>query len=138
MEKLKDKIKSIKDSIASFVKEGDFVTNIQSVLLEDKRKLIIVCGCLLLILLIALLILVGKVGRGKKTPSIIETLTLQETPLMPSSSIESEDYIISRKKEDQWSESDVREWWTEPGDKEVRKIEQINDRVVQDLIEAAP
>ena len=43
-----------------------------------------------------------------------------------------------RQKKEKWSEEEANEWFTVPDETEIEKLSQSNDKIVKDIIGAAP
>ena len=118
---------------------NEAIDKIQDFLEEDKRRTIIICLCLILMCLCAVLALCLS-SSGTKNKSKVEEkkLILDQPLLVPDGPSIPDGYITSRKTEKNWSEEEIEKWFTLPDEGEVEKLGDTNDRIVQDIIGAAP
>ena len=111
-------------------------------LVDENRKLTLaVAGGLILILVLLLILLV--MSENKKTAArnaAIESkmLVLDQPLLVPDGPAVPNGYVTSRQTEKHWSDEDVEQWFTEPDREEVEKLGDANDRIINEIIGAAP
>ncbi len=132
VESVRDKITSIIDSLSEKLSE----------LLETNKKLVfLIAGLALALLICMLLLLIAISGSDKKkkqkvlpTPIVLEV----EEPVIPDGPKLPKDYNISRPAKDKWTEDEAKEWFTIPGENEVDSLSSSNDKIIKDILEAAP
>lgn len=127
----KELISDIKEKVISLWNKGkDFV-------LENK-VLSLAIGGLVLVIIISVIILISAVSKPKKETTYQRDLTLTEELLIPPSPAVPDGYNLSRTTKDTWSEEETDVWFTTPSEKEIDDLSRANDRLVQDIIGAAP
>ena len=93
------------------------------------------------LLCIVLLIYLLATGSGKKSKNKgIEQTTVMgtETPVIPDGPKLPKDYNISRPAKDKWTKEESEEWFTVPTEKEIESLSFSNDKIVNDILQAAP
>lgn len=113
------------------------VEKLQDFLEENRQKSLIVCGLLLFICLLALLGIAKGSSKSKKTEAE-QKFVLEHELLVPAGPEIPDGYVTTRKTEKVWSEEEIQKWFTLPDETEVQKLADSNDRIVQDIIGAAP
>lgn len=106
---------------------------------ENKLQAFIISGLIALIFL--LLIFLGiavSFNKKKNTVAQEKTLVLTESPLIPTGPEVQEDYSVSRMSKDKWSEDEADEWFSIPTEKDIQSLGNSNDKIVSDIIGAAP
>lgn len=63
---------------------------------------------------------------------------LDQPLLVPDGPAVPNGYVTSRQTEKHWSDEDVEQWFTEPDREEVEKLGDANDRIINEIIGAAP
>lgn len=104
----------------------------------DKKMLIIISALILTILVCLLLLVIIYSKKPKKTDVYEPSLVLTESLMIPESPKLPKDYNISRKTKDKWSDDDTAQWFTVPSDRDIDSLSSTNDKIVNDIIEAAP
>lgn len=113
---------------------------IQNFLQENAKKTIIVCVILILMVLGAIIALCAgnsKTDKNQKTAEE-QKLVLDQPLLVPSAPSIPDGYITTRKTEKKWSQEEIEKWFTLPDESEVEKLGDSNDRIINDIIGAAP
>ena len=133
IESVKEKITSIIDSLSEKLQN----------LMETNKKLVILIAAMFVTLLICLILLIALAASGadkkKKDKSIPLSTVLQvEEPVIPDGPKLPKDYNISRPAKDKWDDQEAMEWFTIPGENEVEGLSFSNDKIVKDILEAAP
>lgn len=132
IEGLRDKITGLIDSLSEKLSE----------LMETNKKLVFLLAGLIFAVLLCLILLVialSKSDKEKDTKSIPQTEILEvEEAVIPDGPKLPKDYNISRPAKDKWSEEEAEEWFTIPGENEVESLSFSNDKIVKDILEAAP
>lgn len=132
IETVRDKITELIDSLSEKLSE----------LMETNKKLVfLIAGLTVAILICLLLLLVALSGSDKKkdTKAIPQAVVLEvEEPVIPDGPKLPKDYNISRPAKDKWTDEEAEEWFTIPGESEVDSLSFSNDKIVKDILEAAP
>ena len=132
IEGLRDKITGLIDSLSEKLSE----------LMETNKKLVFLLAGLIFAVLLCLILLVialSKSDKEKDTKSIPQTEILEvEEAVIPDGPKLPKDYNISRPAKDKWSDEEAEEWFTIPGENEVESLSFSNDKIVKDILEAAP
>lgn len=132
IEGLRDKITGLIDSLSEKLSE----------LMETNKKLVFLFAGLIFAVLLCLILLVialSKSDKKKDTKSIPQTEILEvEEAVIPDGPKLPKDYNISRPAKDRWSDEEAEEWFTIPGENEVESLSFSNDKIVKDILEAAP
>lgn len=133
-------IESVKDKITGLI---DSLSEKLSDLMETNKKLVFLIAGLTAAILICLILLVGIALSGsdkkKESKAIPEAVVLQvEDPVIPDEPKLPKDYNISRPAKDKWTDEEAEEWFTVPGENEVESLSFSNDKIVKDILEAAP
>ena len=106
---------------------------------ENRRRVIVICAALVFMTISALVILTRSMPlsvKVKKKPQ--RTLVLDQT-LVPLKGPEAPDgYITTRKTQEKWSQQEIDEWFTEPDSTELDKLAAANDRIIEEILGAAP
>lgn len=132
IEGLRDKITGLIDSLSEKLSD----------LMETNKKLVFLFAGLIFAVLLCLILLVialSKSDKKKDTKSIPQTEILEvEEAVIPDGPKLPKDYNISRPAKDKWSDEEAEEWFTIPGENEVESLSFSNDKIVKDILEAAP
>lgn len=132
IETVRDKITELIDSLSEKLSE----------LMETNKKLVFLFAGLIaaiLICLILLLIALSSSDKKKDTKEIPQLGLLQvEEAVIPDGPKLPKDYNISRPAKDKWTDEEAEEWFTIPGESEVDSLSFSNDKIVKDILEAAP
>ncbi len=111
-------------------------------LIEENRKIVIIsCASLFFVFIILTFFVVRSDmnSRTAKRNRIEETKLVIDQPLMiPEGPIVPSGYITNRKTEKNWSDEEVENWFTLPDSEEVEKLGKANDRIINEIIGAAP
>ena len=118
---------------------SNIVSDMQDYFTENRRRVIAVCAVLVFMAVSALVILTRSMPlsvKVKKKPQ--RTLVLDQT-LVPLKGPEAPDgYITTRKTQEKWSQQEIDEWFTEPDSTELDKLAAANDRIIEEILGAAP
>lgn len=112
--------------------------NLQEFLLENRKKTIIVCGALIFLMFCACIAILMHDTKSKKKDSGTRPLVIDQPLMVPASPVIPDGYITTRKTEKNWSEEEIEKWFTLPDETEVEQLSETNDRIIQDIIGAAP
>lgn len=103
------------------------------------KKMLIIISALIVVILLCLVLLVFQLSSQKKTVTTYESpLILSEKLYIPNSPDLPKDYNISRKTQDKWSEEETEKWFTVPSSKDIDSLSLSNDKIINEIIEAAP
>ena len=133
---IKEFFRNTKETVSNFIQP--LVEKVQEFYEENKKLSYIIAGllALLLICIILLCILTGKKKEPVTVPGTVleltEPLAIPDGPELPK------DYTASRTPKDKWSEEDVQEWFTVPGQKEIDSLSKANDNLINEITGAAP
>lgn len=118
---------------------SNIVSDMQDYFTENRRRVIVICAALVFMTISALVILTRSMPpsiKVKKKPQ--RTLVLDQT-LVPLKGPEAPDgYITTRKTQEKWSQQEIDEWFTEPDSMELDKLAAANDRIIEEILGAAP
>ncbi|MCQ2592973.1 MAG: hypothetical protein MJ188_09345 [Treponema sp.] len=107
---------------------------------ENKKLSIVIIGLIISILILLLLVLSlagkSKNQKGAEKEKVLYTLT--EPLLVPNGPEIEESYTITRDKKEKWSEEEVKQWFTIPSEKDIESLKKTNDRLISDILGAAP
>jgi hypothetical protein len=128
-EKLRDLIDRIKELFDKFL---DFVSD-----MWENNRTIFLAVCALIICIPLILIVV--IGMGKTdSETVVKRTTVDEYIYLPEEPGLGKDYILSRKKQSQWSEEEAKRWFIEPDGEMLDNMRTVNDNLINDLLEAVP
>ena len=86
--------------------------------------------------LILIIVLLSNNKKNEKTEQF--PLVLQEELVIPPSAELPKDYNISRKTEEKWTTEETDKWFTVPSDREVENLSKANEKIIDNILEAAP
>lgn len=125
----------------------DFSVNIINALIEKlhlshfykKRPAVFIAALfslLFVLLLSAVLLLIPKDEKKEKVitlnPDITQPFVLPKEPAM------NDDYYLSRPKTEVWTEEEAEKWFIIPNESMINQLENDNDRLITNLLEASP
>lgn len=116
----------------------NFFSKVYDFLLKNKKRSLIILLAFLIFLLILLLIISISKTTGKKDIQEQHSIVFTEELLVPGGPEVKEDYSVSRKTSETWSEEETENWFTVPSAKEVEDLANANDNLISDVIGAAP
>lgn len=122
---IKEKVTSLFDRLSNFIK-------------EDKRRALIILLISLIILLIILLIFALVKPSSSKPDESVSPITFSQELLVPEGPQVKQDYNVSRQPEETWEIEETENWFTVPSSKEVEELGKANDKLILDVIGAAP
>ena len=118
-----------------------FFRKIQDFLQDNAKKTIIFCALLIFMLFSAIIALCAGSSKAKnsaKKTAEEKKLVLDQPLMIPPSPSIPDGYITTRKTEKKWPEKEIEKWFTLPDENEVEKLGDSNDRIINDIIGAAP
>ena len=119
---------------------NEIFDNIKFFFADTKKKILFICGILVLMTLCALVVLTCSTNKKESKREVSEQRKInpEETLLIPSGPAVPDEYVTSRKTEESWSVEDVEKWFTVPDEGEVNKLGESNDSIVNEILGAAP
>lgn len=125
-----EKIKTVFSSVKNKIIELYF----------DNKKVffLLVSLCFIIFLCIVLLIFIPKEKKESQNSYIENNLELSEKPLIPNGPELPKDYTFSRKEKEKWTEEEAQVWFTEPSQKDIDSLSKSNDKMINEIIGAAP
>lgn len=121
-----EKIVELYDKAVSFVAEQ----------WESNRTVFLAVCALVVCIPLILIVVIGT--SGSKTEAPVSEITVQDYIYLPEEPGLGNDYILSREQQSQWSEEEARRWFVEPDGKMMNDIRNVNDKLINDLLEAVP
>ena len=106
----------------------------------DNKKVffLLLSLCFIIFLCIVLLIFIPKEKKESQNSAIQNHLELSEKPLIPNGPELPKDYTFSRKTKEKWTEEEAQVWFTEPSQKDIDSLSKSNDKMINEIIGAAP
>lgn len=85
-------------------------------------------------------LLLSTAQQEKKETKVInqKNLEIDQELLIPNELTINNKYTHVREKKEKWSEEEANEWFTIPDETEIEKLSQSNDKIVNEIIGAAP
>lgn len=123
-EKLKEKFDNFKEEL-SYKLEG------------ASKSVFIALGCLFLLIILLLLLLINQCTTPPRV-KIMETFEIKDDYVFPESINMTDDYYFSREDKDSWSQEEVDEWFKEPDYESIKELSDANNKIINDIIGAAP
>ena len=108
---------------------------------ENKKQTIFVCSILIFMTLCGFFVLLlSTAQQEKKETKVInqKNLEIDQELLIPNELTINNKYTHVREKKEKWSEEEANEWFTIPDETEIEKLSQSNDKIVNEIIGAAP
>lgn len=108
---------------------------------ENKKQTIFVCSILIFMTLCGFFILLLSTSQQEKKETKVinqKNLVIDQELLIPNELTINNKYTHVRQKKEKWSEEEANEWFTVPDETEIEKLSQSNDKIVKDIIGAAP
>ena len=119
--------------------KNDFFGSIKALFSGRKKYVAFIPGTLILMTCIALAVfIVQKSKKTRRAPAAERTFSSTQELLAPDGPQEQKDYIASREVKDAWSDADTDRWFTPPEGKEMEDLRRANDKIVSDILGAAP
>lgn len=108
---------------------------------ENRKQTIFVCSVLIFMTLCGFFILLLSTSQQEKKETKVinqKNLVIDQELLLPNELTINNKYTHVRQKKEKWSEEEANEWFTVPDETEIEKLSQSNDKIVKDIIGAAP
>lgn len=107
--------------------------------IDEKPLLFRIALLIVIFFLIALIIIfIQSSPKKQNIPYKKDEIMLTSEPVMTDGPNIEKDYYSSRTTENVWSETQLKEWFTSPDGKLSSGLEKANDKIVSDIIGAAP
>ena len=121
-----EKVKEFYEKVVSFVAEQ----------WETNRTLLLAFCALIICIPLILIVVIG--AGSSKTEEPKSEIEIEDYIYLPAEPSMGNDYILSREQQSQWSEEEARRWFVEPDGKMMNDIRTVNDKLINDLLEAVP
>ena len=108
---------------------------------ENRKQTIFVCSVLIFMTLCGFFILLLSTSQQEKKETKVinqKNLVIDQELLLPNELTINNKYTHVRQKKEKWSEEEANEWFTVPDETEIEKLSQANDKIVKEIIGAAP
>lgn len=108
---------------------------------ENRKQTILVCSVLIFMTLCGFFILLLSTSQQEKKGTKVinqKNLVIDQELLLPNELTINNKYTHVRQKKEKWSEEEANEWFTVPDETEIEKLSKANDKIVKDIIGAAP
>ena len=108
---------------------------------ENKKQTIFVCSILIFMTLCGFFILLLSTSQQEKKETKVinqKNIVIDQELLIPNELTINNKYTHVREKKEKWSEEEANDWFTVPDETEIEKLSQSNDKIVKDIIGAAP
>ncbi|MBQ0051476.1 MAG: hypothetical protein KBT11_05365 [Treponema sp.] len=115
---------------------GDF--SLSDFIQEKPAVFAAICGGIFLFLAALVILLIQTSPEKKVEYSNPEHLEADAPILIPDAPQIEKDYFPSRVTENQWSKEEVDKWFTYPDETVMEDLEKTNNKIVKDILEAAP
>lgn len=119
----------------------EYLDQLRDLIDENRKIALAIAGGLIavLILILTLMIVSDQKNKAlKKTAIDPKKLVIDQPLLVPDGPAVPNGYITSRTPAKSWTEKDIEQWFTEPDKEEVEKLGDANDRIINEIIGAAP
>ena len=125
---MKEKIKAIWNKCISFLLEQ----------WETNRTIVLASAALIICIPLILIVVIGLGESKNDTPVTGSASEIEEYIYLPAEPEMGNDYILSRNKQSEWSEEEAKRWFVEPDDKMMNDVRSVNDKMINELLEAVP
>ncbi len=134
--KIKDLLEKIK-TIFSIIKD-----KIISLYIENKKMFYIFAALIFFILFCVFLLIFIPKNKQKEskqdTSYSQERSELSEKPFIPNGPELPKDYTYSRQTKEKWEKEDAEPWFTIPSQKDIDSLSKSNEKMINEIIGAAP
>ena len=121
-----DKIKELFDKCVSFVSDQ----------WENNRTLFLAVCALIICIPLILIVVIGM--GNSKTETVVKSVIIDDYIYLPEEPGLGKDYILSRNPQSVWSEEEAKRWFVEPDGKMMDDMRAVNDKLINELLEAVP
>ncbi|MCQ2576913.1 MAG: hypothetical protein MJ176_00125 [Treponema sp.] len=127
----KQKFDNIKDILQVKIADlKDFV--------EENKKISILVLSLVLVILLCIVLIFVSLGGSKKKVILDDPLILTSDLMVPPNPANPDSFQLSRTTKDKWEVSEIEPYFTKPSEKETDDLSKANDKIIKELLEAAP
>lgn len=127
----KQKFDNIKDILQLKIADlKDFV--------EENKKISILVLSLVLVILLCIVLIFVSLGGSKKKVILDDPLILTSDLMVPPNPANPDSFQLSRTTKDKWEVSEIEPYFTKPSEKETDDLSKANDKIIKELLEAAP
>lgn len=117
----------------------DELANRIRTLKEEKPVVLALSVGLILLAFIALIIVLIQTRPQKQPPEpTVQPFTADAPLFIPDAPSLTQDYYPSRIPGKTWSSEDIEKWFTTPDEETMRSLENANDKIISDILGAAP
>ena len=121
-----DKVKELYDKAVSFVADQ-----------WESNRTLLLAVCALIICIPLILIVV--IGMGKSEPeTVVKSVVIDDYIYLPEEPGLGKDYILSRNHQSAWSDEEAAQWFVEPDGQMMDDMRAVNNKLINDLLEAVP
>ncbi|MCI6798837.1 MAG: hypothetical protein ACI4MA_06920 [Treponema sp.] len=120
---------------------SEIFANAKDFFKEKKNAAIITIVLVILFLLSLIVFAVQSCSQNSKS----KTVRIEELPLVPDQKLLlpegpsiPDGYALTRPPQEKWTKEDAEEFFTLPTEKEMQKLESANDRLIDEILGAAP
>lgn len=106
--------------------------------IHSKPVLAGVSGLILFFFLAAMIIVFIQSGKPKSTTQVKPETVQSFDPMSPEPPEIEKDYYQSRKTESVWSEEEIKRWYSKPDSELMAELQAANDKIIEEIIGAAP
>ncbi len=105
---------------------------------NNSRLFIIFFSVLLLFIFLIVIFFLIKPDNVSEANSIPLTADITQPFVLPSEPVLLEQYYVSRPKTLKWTEEEADKWFTIPDESMMSQLDNDNNRLIQNLLEASP
>lgn len=92
-----------------------------------------------IILVILLLILIFSRGSGKSSKkNILPSATLKDDLILPEEPGIKQEFQYYHLQKTKWNDEDAKKWFIKPNSQMIEELSNSNDKLINDVLEAAP
>ena len=114
----------------------DKIADLKDRALENKKITILVLSLVLLILLC--IILLFALAPKKEAAPVQDEIVITQELMVPRGPSSPDTFKLSRNTKDKWTVPEIEPYFTTPSGKEIEDLEKANNKVVKNILEAAP
>ena len=123
-----EKIKELYDKAVTFVADQ----------WESNRTIFLAVCALIVCIPLILIVVLGMGSSGKDAPKPGSSTEVTDYIYLPAEPEMGKEYILSREQQAQWSDEEAQRWFVEPDGKMMNDMRAVNDKLINDLLEAVP
>ena len=115
---------SIKDNLSDYI--------------HEKPHVFIIIALIILLFAMGLVVLFIQSSPKTVVEEPVEEFVADSPIISPDEPIIEKEYYPSRTTENHWSTEELNTWFSYPDGKAMSQLESVNDKIVDDIIGAAP